>query len=88
MIPDETTIHCSRCSAYNIGDDCCICQDCINKIFEDLDLELMFTDIKNKEGNKIPESDDLMKLLDIFWKHISVNLKSKLTQLTGGQDGK
>ncbi len=34
MMPDETTIHCTRCSAYNIGDECCICKDCMEKIID------------------------------------------------------
>ena len=38
-MPDETTIHCSRCSAYNIGEDCCICKDCLNKIIDDLKMK-------------------------------------------------
>ncbi len=82
-LPDETTTYCSRCSDYNIEDECCICKDCISKIFEDMDLELMLTDIKDKKGNKIPESEELMELFDIFWRYVRTELESKLTLSTG-----
>lgn len=35
-LPDETTIYCSKCSSYNIGDDCCICKSCVKKIIDDV----------------------------------------------------
>jgi len=35
-LPNESSIYCSRCSAYNIGDDCCICKSCMNKIIDKL----------------------------------------------------
>ncbi len=41
MMPDETTIHCSRCSAYNLEDDCCICKDCLNKIIDELKMQFV-----------------------------------------------
>ena len=50
------------------------------ELVEDIDLELMLTDIKNKEGKKIPESDELMRLFGIFWEHIKKKIESKLKE--------
>ncbi len=50
----------------------------MKKSFDETDLELMFTDIKTNEGKKIPQSDSLMELFEVFWKHISKDLKTKL----------
>lgn len=41
-LPDETSTYCSRCSVFNIGDDCCICKDCMNKIIDGIEWEKDF----------------------------------------------
>ena len=50
------------------------------ELVEDIDLELFLTDIKDKEGKKIPQSDELMKLFGIFWEHIKKKIRLKLEE--------
>lgn len=53
------------------------------ELFEDMDLQLMFTDIKDKEGKKIDGSDEFMDLHNIFWGHVSGKLKKAITKEKG-----
>ncbi len=50
------------------------------EIIDDVDLELIFTDVKDKEGNKIKESDDIMKLYTVFWQDVQEKLKQELKE--------
>ena len=50
----------------------------VDEVFEFYDIKLLLTNIKYKEGNKIKESDELMKLFDIFWEYLKPQLKSDL----------
>ena len=50
----------------------------VDEVFEFQDIKLLLTNIKDKEGNKIKESDELMKLFDIFWEYLKPQLKSDL----------
>lgn len=43
-----------------------------------VDLELMLTDIKDKEGNKVELSDEIMQLITIWWEEQSKKLKDKI----------
>lgn len=56
---------------------------------EHINLELLFTDIRDKKGIQIPESQDLMELFNVFWLYIQNRLKKNLEQLNkqGGQNG-
>lgn len=48
-------------------------------VLEDIDLGLMFTDIKDKEGKKFELSDEFMDLFGTFWTiHLKPLLKQKL----------
>ena len=38
-VPDETKIYCSRCSVYNMGSECCICKDCMDKLIDELKMK-------------------------------------------------
>ena len=35
MIPDETTIYCSKCSSFNIGEQSCICDGCRERLIDE-----------------------------------------------------
>ncbi len=50
------------------------------ELIDDVDLELMFTDIKDKQGNKIEQSDELMELFGVFWNYIQNKLKERITE--------
>lgn len=39
MIPNETTLHCSRCSSYNLEDNCCLCKECLGTIIDGLKMK-------------------------------------------------
>ena len=48
-------------------------------LIDEMDTELMFTDIKDIEKNeKLAQSDELMELFGIFWDHVKVRLKQKI----------
>lgn len=50
----------------------------VGKVIDDVDLELFFTDIKDKEGKKFELSDEFMEIISIWWNKQSVELKTKL----------
>lgn len=56
-------------------------KEMIEKINE-LDIDVMFTDIKDTKGNKIPESDDLMILFGFFWDYMKEKIGSEISPLT------
>ena len=51
----------------------------ILKLIDDIDLELMFTDIKDKKGNKFELSDELMEVISLWWDKKSKQLKDLIT---------
>ena len=51
----------------------------IKGMIEDVDIELMLTDIKDKEGNKAELSDEIMEIISIWW-------KGKKQELLGGKE--
>ena len=46
----------------------------------DVDIELLFTDIKDDKGKKVRLSDEIMKLIQIWWDKKSQELKSSLDE--------
>ena len=44
------------------------------KDFEDIDIELMLTDIKDKKGNKFKLSDEFMELIILFWDYLKLSI--------------
>lgn len=50
-------------------------QDIFIEMIDDVDIELMFTDIKDKEGNKDELSDDVMEIIRLWWEKKSEELK-------------
>ena len=56
--------------------------DEVKQLYEDIDLELLFVDIKDKEGNKDKMSDEIMKIYMIFWiEYLKPNLIKRLKEL-------
>lgn len=53
----------------------------IKKLIDEIDVELFLTDIKDKQGNKIEISDEIMEIIRIWWEQKSVELKQKLEVL-------
>lgn len=53
----------------------------IEDVLDTINLEIIFTDIKDEHGNKIQDSEELMKLFDIFWEHIAIKLTKKLGEI-------
>lgn len=56
MIPDETTINCSKCSLFNIGNQSCICDECRERLIDE------WVD----ESDKLFEQSDIKRLKDKF----------------------
>ena len=54
------------------------------KLIDDVDIELMFTDIKDKEGKKFELSDEFMEIIGIWWKGKSKEIQSKLKGVENG----
>ena len=50
----------------------------VGKVIDDIDLALMFTDIKDKKGNKFEFSNELMEIIAIWWTEQSKKIKQKL----------
>ncbi len=50
----------------------------IIKLIEDVDIELLFTDIKDKDKNKVDLSDDVMEIIRIWWEYKSKELLTKI----------
>ncbi len=50
----------------------------VKQAIEDVDIELMFTDIKDACGKKMELSDELMEVIGIWWKDKSEELLQKL----------
>ena len=48
------------------------------KLIDDVNIELMLTDIKDNKGNKVNLSDEIMELISIWWDKKSEELKAKL----------
>ncbi len=72
MIPDETTIYCSRCSVFNIGDDCCICKSCLNKIIDEV------LNYRRRKANQEIEDERSMAHTHTTINLIEKELKEKL----------
>ena len=48
------------------------------KMIEDVDIELMFTDIKDKDGDMFANSKEVMEVIEIWWNDKSKELLKKL----------
>ncbi|KKM69047.1 hypothetical protein LCGC14_1454670 [marine sediment metagenome] len=48
------------------------------KMIEDVDIELMFTDIKDKDGDKFANSKEVMEVIGIWWNDKSKEPLKKL----------
>ncbi len=72
MIPDETTIYCSKCSSYNIGSDCCICKSCLNKIIDEV------LNHRRRIANEQIKDERSMAHTHTAINHIEKELKEKL----------
>ncbi len=54
----------------------------VKEIIEDVDLKLLLTDIKNKEGKKFELSDELMELFRTFWEvYLEKELNSEVDKI-------
>lgn len=50
----------------------------LKKAIEDFNLELFLTDIKDKEGNKVELSDEIMEIIQIWWEQKEQELLARL----------
>ena len=73
MIPDETTIYCSKCSSFNIGSDCCICKSCLRRLIEEIDED------KLEEEHQKDSCGDPYECH--YWKGVSDTKKELLKKL-------
>ena len=48
------------------------------KMIEDVDIELMFTDIKDKDGDTFANSKEVMEVIEIWWNDKSKEILAKL----------
>ena len=55
----------------------------IDEVVDEVDIELLFTDIKDKQGNKVELSDEIMQIISIWWEQKSEDLKSTLKERIG-----
>ena len=51
------------------------------KIIDDVDIELMLTDVKDKEGRVVELSEPLMEIISIWWQMKKEELKERLKNL-------
>jgi len=53
------------------------------KMIDDMDIDLLLTDVVNIEtGNKVEIPNEIKDLWDIYWKHIQQEIKSQLEETT------
>jgi len=50
----------------------------ILKLIDEIDIELLLTDIKDKQGNKYELSNEIMEIISIWWNKKSEELKQKI----------
>ena len=50
----------------------------IKKLIDEIDIELFLTDIKDKQGNKIEISDEIMEIIRIWWEQKSEEIKQRI----------
>ena len=62
----------AKLEGYKLGQ-----KEIMDKI-DELDVDVMFTDIKDTKGNKIPESDNLMVLFGFFWDYMKGIIGSEI----------
>lgn len=74
---DKWVLSGSDKSLINLGVELTLAE--VGTVIDEVDLGLMFTDIKDKKGKKFELSDELMDLFGTFWTiHLEPLIKQKL----------